>query len=282
LKQGVHYHQQVLVSWRLLRSCAEDHRKNGSCSVEAFHELAAQLRLYVARVIDSGIGSVHDLPYAHMVPFMINYTNNNANTDNEGQGDDDDSNTSVGQASSSLGRARGSIVLLTERDPEEWVASRDKHHANSADLICHDLLVDAFDLDECLAKYHDDIEQLFLSYQYTHHYLDQEQEEDYVHLSSDAMDRYQTKIIVEYEPAVVINFWKQAYDVSSLADFVWSSTKPMLLSSSSSMTTTNNVVTAMVKDYMAVAANGGLKLQKSPSIVDLIQAAAEEDKDEWT
>jgi hypothetical protein len=281
LEHGVQYHQEVLVYWKLMRQCAEDYRLYGSCSTESFEELAAQLRLYVSKVIDSGMGSVHDVPYAHMVPFIIKYAVNNNNTNNDDDDDDDDDgSTNVGHGCGSgrgRGRGRGSIVLLTERDPDEWVASRIKHHANSADLICHDLSIDAFDLDECIAKHHDHVENLFLYYQYIHRNLDQDQEDEFVRLSSEAMARYQTKIIHEYKPAVVVNFWKQVFNVSSLADFVWNSTQPLLLSSS---TNNNNNVTAMVKNIKAVAANGGLGFQRSPTIEALIQADQERQEHE--
>jgi Sulfotransferase domain len=273
LEHAVQYHQQVLVYWRLLHSCAAGYRKrDGSCSSASFDEYAAQLRYYVAKVVDSGIGSVHDVPYAHMVPFIIDLANNNSKYNNDSINTNSSVQGSGGAGGGGEERAagRGSIVLLTERDPDAWVASRTNHHANSADLICHDLLIDAFDLEQCIDKHHDHIENLFLDFHHLHH--NKERQEEFVRLSSEAMNAYQTQIITQYKPAVLVNFWKRAYTVSSLADFVWNSTRPLLLSTSS----TNNAAASMVKDITAVAANGGLQFQRSPAIAQLIQE--EEDR----
>jgi hypothetical protein len=144
---SLQHHYQAIQTYLQLGNCAIFHRRRRllneshnatrreeeeilTCSDEEFEHLSAQLHVHVAQVVRSGmIASLHDVPYAQMVPYILDIARQDS---------------------------LSSLLIMTERDPVAWVASRTLKHAAQTDVVCQDHGVEhAFDITYCLQKWNE-------------------------------------------------------------------------------------------------------------------------------
>ena len=67
---GVKAHVKVIETWKELRDCVGEARKQGNVCAKA-EDLLTLVRKYVTEVIQSGVGAVHDTPYTMMIPYIL-------------------------------------------------------------------------------------------------------------------------------------------------------------------------------------------------------------------
>lgn len=137
-----------------------------------------------------------DNPYPQMVPFLRKIAKENNRKD---------------------------IVIMTERDPSTWAASRIKNHIRGVDVTCRNG-VHAFDLEKCLQTENDPAKLMFRHSDVFVNDKDGEGQyqaanEEYVNFLANAMKKFQRKMKDEH-PIIGINLWNEDLpkqeDVSSV------------------------------------------------------------------
>ena len=180
--------------------------------------LVTQLKQHVAQLVTrSGMVAIHDTPFPQMISFILQVAQQE--------------HIPV-------------ILLLTEREPREWVQSRSKHDMEPS-LICQDVSY-AFDIIACIENYRKDDSNhvhkivheedcpnsIFLS---APNSTNSTRRFDYFESAAIAMERHQN-MIASLSPAFSINFWQNEKgqedafvdDIATLSKKLWHAIEPRL------------------------------------------------------
>ena len=192
LLAGVKAHFQVKKVWRALSGCTKD----SQCSFKEGTQLAANLREHVAEVVRSGLLALHDTPYTKMLSYVLETSKN---------------------------EGRSTIILLSERDPNEWAVRRAEDHQH--DIICRNTTAN-FDINSCinLVDASEPPPSKFGEYFFSYDSNDDVKHQEYFkECLKSGMESYQD-FVRQIPPDYMINFWKKPMDTSNLASKIWSST----------------------------------------------------------
>ena len=194
-KQGVDAHIKVIETWKELRDCVHEARKQGNVCVRAQHLLTI-VRKHVTEVIQSDIGAIHDTPYTMMIPYILKVAR----------------------------ETRGSepILILTERNPHEWAARRVQSHGDTPQLVCNDPR-GAFDIDYCLDS---GLNATQLFHIYPNSKNSGEQQKEYMSLLEKTMQHYQ-QTIRQLSPVYIVNMFesKERIEPSTFEQSIWDGSK---------------------------------------------------------
>ncbi len=200
VKRGVDAHLLVINAWKELRDCVGEARKQGNVCVKTEY-LLTLVRKYVIEVIQSGVGAIHDTPYTMMIPYILKVARETRGTE--------------------------PILLLTERNPQEWAARRVHSHGVTPQLVCNDPR-SAFDIDYCL-DLGLNVTQLFHIYPTSK--TSRAQQEEYKSILSETMQHYQ-QTIRELSPVYIVNMFESQEQIepSTFQQSIWDGCKPRLSS----------------------------------------------------
>jgi len=196
-ERGIEAHFEARDSWIKLQKCVNEAR-NQSQVCNGTLEIISTMRRHVTEVIKSGIGAVHDVPYVFMVPYIMKVAREERDTE--------------------------SVLIATERDPQEWAKRRVEKHQSTPQLVCKDPN-GAFDIDYCLES-GDATPDLL------HAYIDckdKGEQEEYISLLAESMTRYQEHMR-QLSPEYRINLFEseQKISVTTITQSVWEGSKHKL------------------------------------------------------
>lgn len=197
VERGITAHLQAIASWKRLSECVSEARSNVKICHEAM-DIITNMTNQVAQVVSSGVGAVHDVPYTLMIPYLVNLSKRERGID--------------------------PILLLAERNPNEWAIRRVESHGDTPQLICNDTN-GAFDLQYCMEK-ESNVDNLLFAYD---NIKSKDEQEVYISTLAEAMDHFQTGIR-QLSPDFQINMFEldSKIDVTNLAQLIWGSTRHKL------------------------------------------------------
>jgi hypothetical protein len=224
---ALEHHYQAIETYLRLGNCAIFHRRRlkgkkifeevATCTEEEFGNLSTKLHFHVAQVVKSGvIASLHDVPYAQMVPYIMEIARQ---------------------------ESIPTLLIQSERGPKKWVASRASHHATQADVVCPDV-EHAFDITYCLQHWKDvrlsnnntdgsnsssndtgDLANLFRAYNEFEEGSDEQVR--FLDFATKTMAFHQEKI-QSMSPSYHVNFWTESVDDTTLPGKIWRSIKDLI------------------------------------------------------
>jgi hypothetical protein len=229
IEKGIHLQQDVIKTAAALWK--QYPRKK---TKEENLALYRRLQEHVASIVkSSSIAAIHDVPYIQMLPFILQVAK--------------EANRPV-------------ILLLSTRDANEWVKSRSQNHPSVVDVICTKHADYAFDLQECMKDYEqeqeNDSSNLMNRYFIPYGKFQQEKQTrqqqlaaaEFLNFTAHAMARHQERVIRTMSPALVINFWEQQTNSSSMdndkTDNSWEKSMDMLA---------NKIWNAATKELLVVS-----------------------------
>lgn len=199
LEPGIIAHYNARDSWRKLVKCVSEARTRSSVCNSTV-DILTSMTHHVTQVVKSGVAAVHDVPYVLMIPYIMQVAKEERSVD--------------------------PILLLTERDPQEWAKRRVEKHRTTPQLVCKDPQ-GAFDFDHCL-KYEPSMENLLTAYT---DFKGKQEQEEYVALLAEAMTHFQEDMR-QLSTVFHINLFdlEQRIDETNLTQLIWDSTKRKLSS----------------------------------------------------
>jgi hypothetical protein len=199
VEPGIIAHYDARASWRELTKCVSEARSRSSVCNSTI-DIITTMTHHVTKVVKSGVAAVHDVPYVLMIPYIMQVAKEE--------------------------RGVEPILLLTERNPQEWAKRRVQKHRATAQLVCKDPK-GAFDFDHCL-QYEPSMENLLTAYT---DFEEKKEQEEYIALLADAMTHFQEDML-QLSPAFHINLFElePRIDKKNLTQLVWDSTKSKLSS----------------------------------------------------
>lgn len=243
---GLKGHLQVLQSFRGLKKCAVQARAklspadseasktrlsqgDGTCYSNEMNRWKFQLLEAVENVVTSGLGSIHDVPYPQLWPWVIRNFSPSTVSD---------------RLTHSASNSREVRLLMTLRNATEWAKRRSDKHGYTADVACwnqtdraiqrigrgvNDWWEMAWDLPACLEATQGDPTKSMWGYKLLprkepesgvlNTLTDDKDsiESHFLEFFAEAMEKYQQNALQHEFLLFSINLWEGQWDSNSLA-----------------------------------------------------------------
>mmetsp|Transcript_51767 Transcript_51767/g.155351 ORF Transcript_51767/g.155351 Transcript_51767/m.155351 type:complete len:341 (-) Transcript_51767:954-1976(-) len=186
VEKSVNDHWEVMNAWDKLRNC----KNNPGCSFSEGIRLDEEVRDRIETVIRGGIGGVNDSPY----PLYLSH---------------------VLKVSETLS-AGSTVLMMSERDPHEWAASRVKNHPDV--FFCKNPLA-TLDFPLCikLAMMEDPQPENFGDIFMWHDQFPGEKSEEFLRIVAEGMNSYQEGVLRQ-SPGIRFHLFEERMSTKDIAD----------------------------------------------------------------